>query len=141
MCSSLFRKLFTLCNAKNLSHILLISLKKIMQDYLSDFNSNIFSYTQKNLYHWWKRNLIPPPPTPQKNKNYFLLNVVGKIWWYIIFEIVYIMTCKNFMQDYLSDFNSNNFSYTQKFHDVWLWSLKLLPDNTTPPKIGDFQYI
>lgn len=88
-----------------------------------------------------KKKSNPPPPTPQKNKNYFLLNVVGKIWWYIIFEIVYIMTCKNFMQDYLSDFNSNNFSYTQKFHDVWLWSLKLLPDNTTPPKIGDFQYI
>lgn len=73
-----------------------------------------------------KKSNPPPPPTPQKNKNYFLLNVVGKIWWYIIFEIVYIMTCKNFitntfknfMQDYLSDFNSNNFSYTQKFHDV-----------------------
>lgn len=41
-----------------------------------------------------KKSNPPPPPTPQKNKNYFLLNVVGKIWWYIIFEIVYIMTCK-----------------------------------------------
>lgn len=51
-----------------------------------------------------KKSNPPPPPTPQKNKNYFLLNVVGKIWWYIIFEIVYIMTCKNFITNTFKNF-------------------------------------